>query len=113
MNKVKASKKVPRIGKGKTRTIKSFFDKGGDFEFEHCYPAGARWFTVNVAFSHEENECDETEFDIYAYNVTELDSLFRDFVKENDFKDVDILAVVVVKCAPTHDGLYDDGWDED
>lgn len=95
------------------RTIKDFFNNDGVFQFEHCNPAGARWFTVDVDFSHEENECDETQFDIRAYDVPELDELFNDFVKENDFKNINISSVTVIKCAPTHDGLYDDGSDED
>lgn len=97
----------------KNRTIKEYFSKGGRFQFSHCNPSGARWFTVDVDFSHEECEYDETQFDIRAYDMLELDELFEGFVKENNFKNVQITSVTVVKCAPTEDGLYDDGDDED
>ena len=95
------------------KTVKEYFANGGLFQFEHCNPSGCHWFTVDVDFSHEECECDETQFDIRAYDMLELDELFEGFVKENNFKNVQITSVTVVKCAPTEDGLYDDGDDED
>ena len=42
-----------------------------------------RAMTVQIGFSHKENEMDETEFCIDTFNVQELAELFDVFCKEN------------------------------
>lgn len=95
------------------KTVKEYFANGGLFQFEHCNPYSTHWFSVDVDFSHDECENDETQFDIRAYDMLELNELFEGFIKENNFKNVQITSITVVKWAPTEDGLYDDGDDED
>lgn len=64
-----------------------------------------RAMTVQVGFSHAENEMDETEFCINAYDAKELTELFEEFCKENGFEDVSIESISVVRVAATLDEL--------
>lgn len=62
--------------------------------------------TVNVGFSHNDNDDeDETQFDISYPNIGELNTLFNNFVAENNFENVKILYVNVIKTAHTIYGL--------
>lgn len=72
-----------------------------------CEVVPYRVMTVQIAFSHEENENDETEFCIEAWNSEELADLFETFCKENNFKKVTILSISVVRLASTMEELIE------
>lgn len=52
--------------------------------------------TVDIGFSHTENDNDETEFDIPPYGWDELADLFRDFIVENHYEHVEVTYIRVV-----------------
>ena len=66
-----------------------------------------RAMTVQIGFSHKENEMDETEFCIDTFNVQELAELFDVFCKENNFKDVKVNSVSIVRVAASMDELIE------
>lgn len=88
-----------KTGGNKMSSIVSFFSGGGNFEYDHCDWKKSGMWTVNVGFSHSENEEDETQFDIKANGIEELNELFNNFEKENNFKNIKIAYIVVVKTA--------------
>lgn len=61
--------------------------------------------TVQISFSHAEQEFDETELCIGAWDKKELTELFEAFCKENNFKNVKITAITVVRVARSMDEL--------
>lgn len=63
--------------------------------------------SVQIGFSHEKNEFDETEFSISAYDKVELAHLFQDFCEENGFENVSINCLAVVRVAPTMEELIE------
>lgn len=63
--------------------------------------------TVQIGFSHKENETDETEFCIDTFNPQELAELFDVFCKENNFKEVKVNSVSIVRVAATMDELVE------
>lgn len=85
--------------------ITKYFMKGGSWQYDHVNATLSNYTTVNVGFSHEDCESDETSFDIEKYNVGELNDLFDTFVEENEFKDVVVTYVSIVKTAATLEGL--------
>lgn len=70
-------------------------------------PFSCRAMTVQIGFSTEENESDEVEFCISAWDTKELADLFKEFCKENGFKlkDVFIYSVSVVRAAVSMEAL--------
>lgn len=61
--------------------------------------------TIQVGFSHKENENDETEFCINAWDKKELAELFEIFCKENHFEAVSINSLSIVRVASSLDEL--------
>ena len=76
-----------------------------DWQMECDASVPYRAMTVQVGFSHAENEMDETEFCVNAYDAKELTELFEGFCKENGFKDVSVESISVVRVAATLDEL--------
>lgn len=76
-----------------------------DWQMECDASVPYRAMTVQVGFSHAENEMDETEFCINAYDAKELTELFEGFCKENGFEDVSVESISVVRVAATLDEL--------
>ena len=74
-------------------------------EFGDSCPEAHKAMTVSVAFSHSENECDETEFCINSFDKRELTLLFEDFCEENHLEDVHILSLEIVRTAETLEKL--------
>lgn len=64
-----------------------------------------RAMTVQIGFSHKENNSDETEFCINAWDAKELDELFKIFCQENNFADVSINNLSIVRVAATLEEL--------
>lgn len=60
---------------------------------------------VHVNFLDGNEKEDETSFDIKKYCISELESLFFDFCKENDFPNDKVLAVRIIASAPTMEEL--------
>lgn len=68
--------------------VKKYFRRGGTWQYSHNNATLSNYTTVNVGFSRDGNEEGETQFDIEKYNVDELNELFDEFVKENNFSNV-------------------------
>ena len=86
-------------------TVREFIEtKGWGFEasLHHHY------MTVRIQFINSDNREDETEFDIFAYDVDELISLFETFCKENNFTTDTVTDVYVVKSARTMEVLEEE-----
>ena len=83
--------------------ITNYFLKGGTWNL--YVDKVDSYAIVNVGFSHNDNDEDETQFDISYPNICELNTLFNNFVAESKFKIVKILYVNVVKSAHTRYGL--------
>lgn len=64
-----------------------------------------RAMTVQIGFSHKENDLDEVEFCINAWDSNELAKLFELFCKENHFKDVSINSISIIRVAASLDEL--------
>ena len=77
--------------------ITNYFVKGGTWNL--YVDKVDSYATVNVGFSHNDNDEDETQFDISYPNIGELNTLFNNFVAENNFENVKILYVNVIKTA--------------
>ena len=80
--------------------ITNYFVKGGTWNL--YVDKVDSYATVNVGFSHNDNDEDETQFDISYPNIGELNTLFNNFV---NFENVKILYVNVIKTAHTIYGL--------
>lgn len=78
----------------KDSLVKNFFQEGNMASFE--VPQKGNLMSVNIAFSHAENDYDETQFDVSSYDWDELDELFNDFIVENNFEHVEVTGVQVV-----------------
>lgn len=87
--------------------VKKYFRRGGTWQYSHNNATLSNYTTVNVGFSRDGNEEDETQFDIEKYNVGELNKLFDEFVEENNFSNVKVLCVEIVKTARTIEELED------
>lgn len=87
--------------------VKKYFRRGGTWQYSHNNDTLSNYTTVNVGFSRDGNEEDETQFDIEKYNVGELNKLFDEFVEENNFSNVKVLCVEIVKTARTIEELED------
>lgn len=61
--------------------------------------------TVQIYFSHDDCEEDETEFCIEADDQEELAELFEEFCKENKFEDVQIAEIRIVRTASSFEEL--------
>ena len=68
-----------------------------------------RFMTVQIGFSTPENEDDETEFSIKAWDAEELAGLFVDFCEENGYalRNTIIDSLSVVRVAPTMEKLVE------
>ena len=75
------------------------------WKYDCDYVRNTLVMTVQVGFSHTENDEDETEFDVYAWDTQDLWDLFCDFCKENGFEDVAVRYVIVVKMGTSFDEL--------
>ena len=87
--------------------VKKYFRRGGTWQYSHNNATLSNYTTVNVGFSRDGNEEDETQFDIEKYNVGELNELFDEFVEENNFSNVKVLYIAIVKTARTIEELED------
>ena len=77
-----------------------------EWGFECEVPIEHKAMTVQIGFSHREQEGDETEFCVETHDSeTELDNLFEAFCKENSYQDVRIDYVTVVRSAINMDVL--------
>lgn len=91
-----------------SNAIKNSSGLSSDVEwgFECEVPIEHKAMTVQIGFSHREQEGDETEFCVETRNSeSELDSLFETFCKENSYQDVRIDYVTVVRSAINMDAL--------
>lgn len=88
-------------------TIKQYFKKGGVWNFECDIKYPYRFMNVDICFLNDQKMEDETQFSISAsaYSKTELDDLFKDFVKENKIKNPVVLSITVVQVAETMEKL--------
>lgn len=87
--------------------VKKYFRHGGTWQYGHNNATLSNYTTINVGFLRDGNEEDETQFNIEKYNVGELNELFDEFVKENNFSNVKVLYVEIVKTARTIEELED------
>lgn len=82
--------------------IKEFFKNGGKWDIQCDINIPYRAMTINIGFLNNNNKMDdEVQFNIKPYNVDELNELFNDFCKENDFHSPTITYISVVKTAET------------
>lgn len=58
-----------------------------------------RVMTVQIGFSHKENDSDEVEFDITAWDTKQLAELFDDFINENSYTKVHISSISIMRTA--------------
>lgn len=75
-------------------TVREFIKKNG-WQSE-CDTHKAKKMSVDVDFLNPNKEEDETQFDIAAFDVKELATLFADFCKENKFALNTVTNVVIV-----------------
>ena len=82
------------------KTIK---EQGWNFECSvlTCFRA----MIVHVGFIDSDGNDDETSFDISAYDVKELDTLYSDFCKENGLKRNTVTSISVVAVAESMEEL--------
>lgn len=77
-----------------------------EWGFDCDVPLEHKAMTVQIGFSHSEQEGDETEFCVSTTDSEmELDALFNDFCKENDYTDIEVDYVTVVRSAINMDAL--------
>lgn len=81
-------------------SISSFFKNGGKWQIECNLEKPHRAMSVQVCFTHD-GQGDETEFSINSFDKAELHGLFRDFCKENNFTEVNVTGIYVVRAAET------------
>lgn len=84
-------------------TVKEFVEKEGWYVEGNTKPSRVQ--AVNVSFVNSDGRDDETQFDIRAYDVSELSALFKDFCKENGFKDDTVTRVSIVAMAESEEEL--------
>lgn len=77
-------------------TIKQYFSYGGTWNVHCDMSTPYRSMTVTVGFINSNNDADETQFDINAYNINELSNLFKAFCAENNFPNNTVQYVNVV-----------------
>lgn len=82
-------------------TVKNYFKNGGKWDIQCDTSVPYRAMTVNIGFLNNNKIDDEVQFDIQAYNVDELNELFHDFCKENDFHSPIITYISIIKTAET------------
>lgn len=75
-------------------TVREFIKKNG-WNTE-CDTSEAGKMSVNIGFINPDGLDDETQFDIKAYDVKELSTLFADFCKENKFALNTVTNIVIV-----------------
>lgn len=69
-----------------------------------------RWGTVNIDFiNSEDNSYDEVQFDVEIngniFRCKELEELFREFCKENNYSPNMVENVVLIRSADTYEQL--------
>lgn len=84
-------------------TIKEFIKKKG-WNIE-CETKPCRWMSVDVSFVNSEGIEDETNFDIKAYKTNELEELFKNFAKENNYPVNTVYGVTITAMAETYEEL--------
>lgn len=89
----------------KTMTVKQYFRNGGKWNIQCNTDTPYRVMSVNVGFLNDRKMEDETQFDIKAYDVIELDKLFREFCKDNGFPTDTVTYIDVVRVAETMEEL--------
>lgn len=60
---------------------------------------------VNVVFESPDNDMDETQFSIRAFDISELDELFSNFCKENNYSQNTVFNIIVTQVAETMEEL--------
>ena len=75
-------------------TFREFIKKNG-WQAE-CDTSKAKRMSIDIDFLNPNKEEDETQFDIAAFDVKELATLFADFCKENKFALNTVTNVVIV-----------------
>lgn len=81
-------------------TVREYLKKNG--WNADCDVTGCRRMSVDIGFINPDGKEDETQFDIAAYDVIELATLFADFCKENKFA---LNTVTYVVIAAVDDGM--------
>ena len=89
--------------------VKEFFNKVGWLK-DSCKGDVGPWANVDITFYNtSDKRCDETEFTISNVftneGIEELDELFSDFCKENNFSENQVCDIRVVMLAATEDEL--------
>ena len=85
-------------------TVKGFVESNG-WSLNFNDSVGKFW-NIDIGFvNSEDGREDETEFSISAYDLDELDDLFREFCKENSLDDDAVIYVNVVETAEDEDEL--------
>ena len=76
-----------------------------------CQGPIKKYATFRVVFSYKIRPpyrvLDETEFDIDTTDDNDLVNLFNDFCKENDFSDVEVVEIIIVRTAKTMEELIE------
>ena len=85
-------------------TIKEFVEKNG--WYFNTEDNGGGFWNVSIGFvnSADDND-DETEFSIKAYDVDELEELFDNFCKENELANNTVTYVSIVETVENEDEL--------
>lgn len=86
-------------------TIKQYFANGGKWNIQCNTNVPYKVMSVNIGFLNDKKMEDETQFDIRAYDINELDALFQDFCNDNHFPSDTVLYVNVVQVAETQEDL--------
>lgn len=84
-------------------TVKELIHKKG-WTIE-CETRPCRWMEVIISFINPQKMEEETSFDIHAYDVDELNNLFKDFCKENEFPFNTVTSITIVAMANTYEEL--------
>lgn len=83
-------------------SVREFLEKNG---WGRTVLKGHHYMTVCIQFLNDKKMEDETEFDISACDVDELEELFQNFCQENGFAVDTVTDVYVVRTAITLEEL--------
>lgn len=88
-------------------TFKQYINKYG-LQYD-CEPGLHRAISVIIAFINNEEQSDETEFSVMIGEnvINELNELFSEFCKENNFPRNTVTYVAIVRAAETMDKLVE------
>ena len=66
------------------------------------------YMSVRIQFINDDGKDDETEFDIFAYSVDELEELYETFCRENGFATDTVTDIYIFKSARTMEKLQEE-----